>query len=63
MVKEGTIWTSGDKNFRVLSVTNVDNNIWIHYREDKGIKVPSIECKEYSCYQESFILRFRQLPE
>jgi hypothetical protein len=63
MVKAGTLWESVDKKFRVLSVTEVDGNIWVHYREDRGIKVPAIECKEYSCYQESFLQRFRQLPE
>lgn len=63
MVKAGTLWEGVDKKFRVLSVTEVDGNTWVHYREDRGIKVPAIECKEYSCYVESFLSRFRQLPE
>lgn len=64
MVKEGSIWGTADgKRFRVLSVTEVDGHTWVHYREDKGMKVPATECKEYSCYLESFEHRFRVLPE
>jgi hypothetical protein len=64
MVKVGTLWTSSDdKLFRVLSVTEIDDHTWVHYREDRGIKVPAIECREYSCYVESFVARFRELPQ
>jgi hypothetical protein len=63
MITPGSIWTGGDKKFRVISVTEVDGHVWVYYREDHGTKIPAIECKEYSCYQESFILRFRQVPE
>jgi hypothetical protein len=63
MVIVGSLWTSGDKNFRVIGVMEVDNHIWVHYREDWGNKVPAVECKEFSCYQESFISRFNQRPE
>jgi hypothetical protein len=63
MVKVGTLWTSSDdKFFRVISVTEIDDHTWVHYREDRGIKVPAIECREYSCYLESFVARFRELP-
>jgi hypothetical protein len=63
MVKEGSLWHSLDKHFRVISVTEIDGHTWVHYREDRGIKVPRLECREYSCYQESFLQRFRQVPE
>ena len=64
MVKEGTLWGSADsKQFRVLHCVNVEGHTWVHYREDRGYKVPVNECKEYSCYIESFLERFRQLPE
>jgi hypothetical protein len=63
MVKPGSRWSSIDKEFVVLSVTEVEGNTWVHYREDLGIKVPALQCKEYSCYQESFVQRFRPLPE
>jgi hypothetical protein len=63
MVKQGTLWTGGDdKLFRVLSVTEIDGHTWVHYREDRGIKVPAVECREYSCYLESFVQRFREIP-
>jgi hypothetical protein len=63
MIKVGSRWESVDKQFRVLGVVEADGHIWIHYREDLGIKVPVLECREYSCYEESFLLRFRPLPE
>lgn len=63
MIKIGSLWESVDKKFRVISVTEIEGHTWVHYREDRGIKVPTIECKEYSCYEESFVVRFRQLPE
>jgi len=63
MIKEGSIWESVDKKFRVISVTEVEGNTWVHYREELGWKVPTKDCKEYSCYLESFVARFRSIPE
>jgi len=64
MIKDGSLWSAGDgKYFRVLSVTEIDGNVWVHYREDKGSKVPVIQCREYSCYEESFVHRFREVLE
>ncbi len=64
IVKEGSRWGTADrKHFLVLSVTEIDGHTWVHYREDRGNKVPAIECKEYSCYLESFTQRFNPLPE
>jgi hypothetical protein len=63
MIKVGSLWESVDKKFRVISVTDIDEHTWVHYREDLGIKVPALQCREYSCYEESFLLRFRPLPE
>ena len=62
-VKVGSIWGSVDKQFRVLSVTEIEGQQWVHYREDLGIKVPAIQCREYSCFLESFTHRFKPLPE
>lgn len=62
-VEPGSIWESTDKRFRVLSVTDIDGQMWVHYREDLGIKVPAIQCREYSCFLESFVQRFHQRPE
>jgi hypothetical protein len=63
MIKVGSRWEGVDKEFRVLAVVEADGHTWVHYREDLGIKVPVLECREYSCYQESFLARFRPLPE
>lgn len=62
-VKPGSKWWAGDnKRFRVLDVVEADGNVWVHYREDHGLTVPA-NVKEYSCYKESFVQRFRPLPE
>jgi len=59
MVKEGTKWSSTDgKEFLVMHVIEQDGHTWVHYRENRRD-----EPREYSCYEESFLLRFRQLPE
>jgi vacuolar-type H+-ATPase subunit D/Vma8 len=63
MIKVGSRWEGTDKQFRVLAIVEHEGHIWIHYREDLGIKVPVLECREYSCYEESFLARFRPLPE
>lgn len=60
MIKQGSRWTAGEKDFIVLAVVEADGNTWVHYREDLGIKVPALQCREYSCFQESFVERFRE---
>lgn len=59
MVKQGSRWVGNDdKIFHVIDVIDLEGHTWVHYiLEDK--KTP----KEYSCYLESFVSRFRQLPE
>ena len=58
-VKTGTLWWGGDKKFRVIAVVkDDDNNTWVHYREDRGDPP-----KEYSCFMESFTVRFTPLPD
>jgi len=60
MVKTGSIWQSGDhKQFMVINVVEAEGHTWVHYREH-SLKKPSIECKEYSCYEESFVSRFSE---
>ena len=61
MIKQGSRWSSTDKEFIVLAVVEQDGHTWVHYREDLGIKVPALQCREYSCYQESFLQRFREI--
>jgi hypothetical protein len=60
LVKEGSRWSGGNgKKFLVLSVVERDNHIWVYYRDDHALK----ENREYSCYLESFLQRFREIPE
>ena len=57
-IKQGSRWGGTDKVFVVLHEIETDGHDWIHYRDDKGDPP-----REYSCYKESFLLRFRPLPE
>lgn len=56
-IKEGSRWTGADgKVFHVIHVVEVDGHTWVHYEQDNINK-----SKEYSCYIESFLARFREL--
>jgi hypothetical protein len=59
MVKEGSKWTgTGDNNkFRVIHVIEIDGHTWIHYIKENA---PEESNREYSCYLESFLSRFRE---
>ena len=58
-LNEGSRWDGTNKVFVVISeVEAEDGHEWVYYREEKG-NPP----KEYSCYKESFLQRFRPLPE
>jgi hypothetical protein len=51
----GSKWTGNDsKIFYVLHTIELDGHTWVHYRDNQ---------REYSCYVESFLQRFRALPE
>jgi len=53
-VKEGQLWEAVDKEFRVVQVEQLEGNTWVHYiHEQTG--------KPYSCFEESFVSRFRQI--
>jgi len=61
MIKEGTRWDGGNgKTFRIIQIIQIEGHTWIHYINDQ---LSDGENREYSCYLESFLLRFRQLPE
>ena len=61
MIKEGSRWDGGNgKTFRVIQIVEVEGQTWIHYINDR---LSENENREYSCYQESFLSRFRPLPE
>ena len=55
-VKPGTVWTSTDHTqFIVIDVVELEGKVWVHYRKDSRT-----ESQEYSCYEESFLARFRE---
>lgn len=53
--KVGSKWRSSSKIFTVLHTVEINGHRWVHYRED-GCP----ECREFSCYVESFLDRFRE---
>ena len=59
MIKVGSKWRGTDgKVFHVVHRVELDGHAWIHYEQDN-----CDECREFSCYEESFLERFRPLPE
>ena len=60
MIKVGSKWVGNENNiFRVIHVIELDDHTWIHYIKDNA---PEDLNREYSCYEESFLSRFRQVP-
>jgi hypothetical protein len=63
VVKEGSKWQSPEgKIFHVLSVIEVEGHTWVHYIEEHKVSVLEEILpgeREYSCYVESFVQRFR----
>jgi hypothetical protein len=63
MIKDGSVWTSSDRTkFIVIHTVELEGKTWVHYRLH-DTKKPALECKEYSCYEESFVSRFTESPE
>jgi hypothetical protein len=62
MVKEGSKWVSnsGNDRFHVIHVVELDGHTWVLYIKENA---PEDSTREYSCYIESFLGRFRALPE
>jgi hypothetical protein len=61
MIKQGSKWVSnGDYIFRVIDVVEIEDHTWVHYIKENA---PEDNNREYSCYEESFLSRFRSLPE
>ena len=59
MVKAGSKWSGNEGNiFRVIQVVELDGHTWIHYIKENTTE----ENREYSCYEESFLSRFRETP-
>jgi hypothetical protein len=49
-------WAGNDEKFTVIDVITIEGYTWVHYRNNDKENV-----KEYSCYLESFLSRFREL--
>lgn len=61
MVKEGSKWVGNDNDqFHVIHVVELDGHTWVHYIKENA---PEHSAREYSCYLESFLSRFRAIPE
>lgn len=57
--EKNTVWCdSQGKKFQVLDVVLVEGKTWVHY-----INRDAEYTREYSCYAESFLSRFSQIPE
>jgi len=61
MITQGSIWSSPDgRTFQVINEIEREGIAWVHYRR---IDSEYDEPKEFSCYKESFLSRFYQLPK
>jgi hypothetical protein len=61
MVKTGSKWSGSDNTtiFRVIQVVEIEDHTWVHYIKENA---PEDSNREYSCYEESFLSRFREQP-
>jgi hypothetical protein len=60
MVKVGSKWVGNEDNiFRVIHVIELDGHTWVHYIKENAQEDFN---REYSCYEESFLSRFREVP-
>lgn len=61
MIKSGSKWSGNEETiFRVIQVVELDGHTWIHYIKENA---PEDSNREYSCYEESFLSKFRELPD
>lgn len=53
-VKVGSTWTGSgsSETFTVIHRIIIDENVWVHYRNQRG--------EEFSCYEDAFKSRFRE---
>jgi hypothetical protein len=60
MIKAGSKWSSATgQEFRVISVVELEGHTWVHYIKEN---ISEDDIREYSCYIESFLDRFREQP-
>jgi hypothetical protein len=61
MVREGSKWMgNANDRFHVIHVIELEGHTWVHYIKENA---PEGSNREYSCYMESFLQRFRSIPE
>jgi hypothetical protein len=61
IVKEGSRWSGNNGDmFHVIHVVEIEGHTWVHYIKEKA---PEDSNREYSCYLESFLQRFRSVPD
>lgn len=59
-VKIGSRWAGTEhEHFCVIAVIELEGHTWVHYRKETDLES---SVGEYSCYLESFLQRFRSLP-
>jgi len=59
--QDGSKWIGNDRTvFHVLHTIELDGHVWVHYLKEDA---KESETREYSCYLESFLLRFREIPK
>lgn len=60
-IKNGSRWSGPDGVvFTVIGTMIIEGKNWVYYRSEKNKDhLP----KEFSCFEESFLARFRPLPE
>ena len=58
--KIGSRWAgNGNDTFHILNTIELEGKTWIHYIKENTKEAS----REYSCYLESFLARFRELPD
>lgn len=58
-IEKGSIWSgSNGAQFQVIDQVVIEDQTWIHYR-----LIAADEPKEFSCFKESFLERFTQIPK
>ena len=59
IVEPGSKWVSTDfVKFQVIDTTEINGQKWVYYRK---LKSSPEECREYSCFLESFLNRFTKI--
>jgi hypothetical protein len=53
-MKVGSLWSGGNRRFKINDIKIVDNNTWIYYNN-------VLTKQEYSCLKEAFLQRFTEV--